>query len=162
MSDDDAQRSANHVAASAEGLRQLIDDVARANHGVWTVAGATVHIGGSDLSVLSRLVGAQCMTRAELAGASGLASSSATELADRLEAAGLLKRSRSTQDRRVVLLRPTAKGRKTVARALAPLDAKLANLTSARNAKQLEQSVKFLLDVNDALLATKRRFPARS
>jgi DNA-binding MarR family transcriptional regulator len=44
-----------------------------------------------------------------------------TRLIDRMEAAGLVRRARSTEDRRVVLVRVTSKGRKLCERLDAPV-----------------------------------------
>jgi DNA-binding MarR family transcriptional regulator len=52
----------------------------------------------------------------------GLAQSTITELADRSEAKGIVRRESSRQDGRVVLVRTTAEGRRLLALALAELD----------------------------------------
>ena len=52
----------------------------------------------------------------------GLAQSTITELADRSEAKGIVRRESSRQDGRVVLVRTTAEGRRLLALALTQLD----------------------------------------
>lgn len=56
-------------------------------------------------------------TPVELAMLNGLDVSSMSRMLDRLEKKGLLRRSRTTEDRRKVIVRPTAKGRALVAKA---------------------------------------------
>ena len=92
------------------------------------------------------------MTGLELGRATGLPSSSVTDTADRLEDAGMIKRSRAREDRRVVVLRPTAKGRRAIERALHPLHGALASVRRGRRRAELESAVGLLLDVRDALL----------
>ena len=58
--------------------------------------------GGPDTGVSCHYVGERLLNRLP----------DVTRLIDRMEATGLVKRSRSTEDRRVVLIRLTAKGRK--------------------------------------------------
>jgi MarR family transcriptional regulator, organic hydroperoxide resistance regulator len=150
---DDRPRRVTSVASSPEGLRELIDDVAKANLRAWSAAGSRVKLLSGDLSALSRLVAAGSMTGLELGRAAGLPSSSVTDTADRLEQAGMIKRSRAREDRRVVVLRPTAKGRRAVDRALEPLHGALAAARRGRKRGELESAVGVLLDVRDALEA---------
>ena len=152
MFNTDVETHAADIAASPQALRQLIHSVSRASDGAWAAAAGDVRLVGNDLSALSCLVSAEARTWVELRGALGLTSSSITELADRLERAGLVTRSRPSHDRRLVRLNPTAQGRRTVDRALAPLDAKLAQVTHDRDRRDLERSVRFLLEINNALI----------
>jgi DNA-binding MarR family transcriptional regulator len=151
---DDRPRRVTSSASSPEGLRELIDDVAQANQRAWSAAGNRVKLLSGDLSALSRLVTAGSMTGLELGRATGLPSSSVTDTADRLEQAGMIKRSRARQDRRVVVLRPTAKGRRTVERALDPLHTALGSVRRGRKRGELESAAGLLHDVRDALLTT--------
>jgi DNA-binding MarR family transcriptional regulator len=153
MRESDGQRATAQLAASPESLRQLIQDLFQTTSSVWAAAAESVHVSLSDLAALARLTAAESMTGVELRDASGLTSSSITELADRLERSGLITRSRQTHDRRLVLLTPTAKGRRTIDRALAPLDARLAMLWRGFDPTELQRGVQFLHDIGDALRA---------
>jgi len=75
----------------------------------------------TDFAALLRIVTANGLAGAELRRVLGMTSSSVTELADRLEAGALIARTRSASDRRMVLLKPTALGRRTVDQAVGPL-----------------------------------------
>ena len=66
-----------------------------------------------------------------LADELGLAQSTVTELADRSEAKGIVRRASSRQDGRVVLVRSTEKGRRLLAQALAELDVEREELGAA-------------------------------
>ncbi|MEQ9380084.1 MAG: MarR family transcriptional regulator, partial [Pirellulales bacterium] len=61
------------------------------------------------------------ITVAEVAAAVQLSNATVSRISDRLEAAGLIDRNRSTEDRRKVYLRLTPKGRRRVKRLPAPL-----------------------------------------
>lgn len=64
-------------------------------------------------------------TPVELAMLNGLDVSSMSRMLDRLEKKGLLRRTRTTEDRRKVIVRPTAKGRALVTKAT-PVAARVA------------------------------------
>jgi DNA-binding MarR family transcriptional regulator len=148
----DRRSQVTSIARSAESLQELIDDVSRANLRAWASAGDRVNLISGDLSILTRLVASGSMTGLELGRTAGLPSSSVTDTADRLERAGMIKRSRAKEDRRVVVLSPTAKGRRAVARALEPLQASLGRVGKRHRRAELEAAVGLLLDVEDALI----------
>jgi DNA-binding MarR family transcriptional regulator len=79
------------------------------------------------------------LTGAQLGSMLRLRSSSITESADRLETAGLLKRSAHPTDRRSVLLVSTARGQRLVERALGPSLRRLASRSASTDddARQL-------------------------
>jgi DNA-binding MarR family transcriptional regulator len=139
----DPQSQAAQIASSPERLRELVQTIGRTMHSVWAAAARGVGLGSSDLSALSHLSSAGAMTGAELGQVLGLSSSSITELADRLEDAGLISRSRSKNDRRHTLL--------TARKALAPIDARLDHIACAQAPTQLHRSVQLLLDISAAL-----------
>jgi DNA-binding MarR family transcriptional regulator len=147
----DPQDQAAQIASSPERLRELVHAIGRTTQSVWAAAARAVGLGSTDLSALSHLSSAGAMTGAELGQILGLSSSSITELADRLEDAGLLNRSRSKNDRRHTLLKATAKGRRTARKALAPIDARLDHIAGAQHPTQLQRSVELLLDISAAL-----------
>jgi MarR family transcriptional regulator, organic hydroperoxide resistance regulator len=151
--DRDVHRSAERYASSPEGLRRLIQSVCRANGNAWESAGRTAQLVSNDIAALSSVVDERQMTGVELRQASGLTSSSVTELADRLERARLITRARGDHDRRLVMIKPTAKGQRTVNRALGPLHARLSEVQKRHDAEELEKFAEFLVEINDALIA---------
>lgn len=78
---------------------------------------------------------------ARLAEAVGVKRSTLTNILDRLEARGLVRREINPADRRSFLVRPTAAGRRAarkVAAAFAAVDAKLAQTTTAGERQAFE------------------------
>jgi MarR family transcriptional regulator, organic hydroperoxide resistance regulator len=148
----DVDRSAQRYASSPEGLRRLIQSVCRANGDAWESAGRTAELVSNDIAALSSVVDEKQMTGVELREASGLTSSSVTELADRLERARLITRVRGNHDRRLVVIKPTAKGQRTVNRALGPLHARLSEVQKRHDAEELERLAELLVEINDALV----------
>jgi DNA-binding MarR family transcriptional regulator len=142
---------------SAEHLLLLIDSVSRASVVTWSAAARSVALHGNDLSVLSHLVMAGPMTGVQVAAVSGLASSSVTALADRLELAGMINRTRDDDDRRSVRLTPTAKGRRAVNRVLRPAHARLAAVLGTLTNEDRERLAGFLTDTTTALAADGHR-----
>jgi len=69
----------------------------------------------SQVSALATVVRSGPMSVGQLADAEALPSPAVTRLADKLEAVGLIGRRPNPQDRRGVLLEPTAKGRQLMA-----------------------------------------------
>jgi DNA-binding MarR family transcriptional regulator len=151
--DTDVRRRAERYMSSPEGLRRLIQSVCRANGNAWESAGRRAELVSNDIAALSSVVDEQQMTGVELRQASGLTSSSVTELADRLERARLISRSRGNHDRRLVMIKPTAKGQRAVTRALGPLHARLSEVEKRHDAEELEKLAEFLVEINDALVA---------
>jgi len=82
-------------------------------------------LGLLEFLVLSRAAHDDGITPGEAGRALGLSTSTMTGLADRLEADGLVRRHPHPTDRRLLLLRATAKGRRLRERALGPILAKL-------------------------------------
>ena len=75
----------------------------------------TMRIGTADLYALMELAAGELAPK-DLGAALGFTSASITILVDRLEAAGLVERKRHPTDRRALLLRLTARGRRLVRR----------------------------------------------
>jgi DNA-binding MarR family transcriptional regulator len=71
----------------------------------------------SQFRLLAALEDAPSLTVGELARAAGVSSPSATRMLDGLEADGIVKRERDAEDRRRMAVRPTAKGRRALAKA---------------------------------------------
>jgi DNA-binding MarR family transcriptional regulator len=107
----------------------------------------------SDFQALVRLVAANGLTGAELGRILGLTSSSITELADRLEQVGMLTRARSSSDRRLVVLKPTARGRRVADHALRPTLDAMSEVLEGLSDGELELIDRFLEEVDRRLLA---------
>jgi DNA-binding MarR family transcriptional regulator len=71
----------------------------------------------SQFRLLAALEDAPSLTVGELARAAGVSSPSATRMLDGLEQDGIVKRERDAEDRRRMSVRPTAKGRRALAKA---------------------------------------------
>lgn len=105
----------------------------------------------SDFQALVRLVAADGLPGAELRRILGMTSSSITELADRLESAKMIARTRSPTDRRLVVLKPTARGRKAVERALGPVLGSMAAALDELTDEEYSVVSRFLDDVAQRL-----------
>jgi DNA-binding MarR family transcriptional regulator len=105
----------------------------------------------SDFYALVRVVAAEGLTGAEIRRILGVSSSSVTELADRLESAGMVARTRPQSDRRLVVLQPTARGRRAVARALRPALAAIAAAVDELAEEELAVVGRFLQDLDGRL-----------
>jgi DNA-binding MarR family transcriptional regulator len=104
-----------------------------------------------DFQALVRVVAADGLTGAEVRRILGVTSSSITELADRLEHAGMVKRTQRPTDRRVVVLKPTARGKRVIERALAPVLAAMAAVVRGLPEDELEVVGRFLDEVDRSL-----------
>lgn len=71
----------------------------------------------SQFRLLAALEDAPSLTVGELARAAGVSSPTATKMLDGLEQDGIVKRERDVEDRRRMAVRPTAKGRRALAKA---------------------------------------------
>jgi DNA-binding MarR family transcriptional regulator len=147
----DARRNGTRPDISPQQLLLLIDAVSRASVDTWSAAGRSIALQGNDLSVLAHLVTAGPMTGVQVGAVSGLASSSVTALADRLEFAGMITRTRDDDDRRSIRLTPTAKGRRAVNRVLDPARARLAAILGTLTNEDRERLTRFLTDTTAAL-----------
>jgi DNA-binding MarR family transcriptional regulator len=92
---------------------------------------------GPQLACLLEIVAAKVpLTTSGIAKRMNLSTSTVTGILDRLEARGLLKRHRSTVDRRVVLVRLTRRGRVVASTTELPWQAKLARELGSLSARQ--------------------------
>jgi DNA-binding MarR family transcriptional regulator len=103
-------------AAMVEQMRRIVRSVQA------SLADSAMQAGLNerDFQVLVRIVSADGLSGAEIGRLLGMTSSSITELADRLQNARMITRNRSPSDRRLVVLKPTARGRRVIDRALGP------------------------------------------
>jgi len=136
-----------------EQLRRLTRSV----RGVLADSAAEVGLSENDFQALIRVVAADGLTGAELCRMLDMTSSSMTELADRLERAEMIRRTRSEADRRVVLLRPTARGKRRVERALRPLLSAVGAVLDSLEGEDLEAVARFLDRIEEGLLTIARR-----
>ena len=81
-----------------------------------------------------------------------LNTSTMTGVTDRLEGDKLIRRAPHPNDRRLLLLQATAKGRKAVERALGPLLGQLAELTDALGEDQRQNLASFLEEASELVL----------
>ena len=111
-------------AAIVEQMRRIVRSVQASLAASATRAG----LNERDFRALVRIVSTDGLSGAEIGRILGITSSSITELADRLQDARMITRTRSSTDRRLVVLKPTARGRRVVARALGPTLTRMATV----------------------------------
>ncbi len=124
----------------AAGQVQLVEQIRRVGRTVpalWAHVAIPRDLRQSDFQALLRIVTAGGLTGAELRRNLGVTSSSISELADRLERAGMITRTRPRSDRRLVVLKSTPRGRRVVERALAPVVAALATVVGGLTDEEL-------------------------
>ena len=115
-------------------LRRIIRSVDIYSRKIKTEFGLTT----PQLICLQHVVDNCDVTLSQLTKNVNLSGSTVTGIVDRLEAKELLKRVRSTKDRRKVYLKPTRRGREVVASAPSPLQDKLSGaLNKLEEAEQL-------------------------
>ncbi len=94
--------------------------------------------------LLSSLAATDALSISELAGAAGVAAPTATRLVDGLERAGLLRRDRSTADRRAVHVSLTKRGRAQLERRRRQLAARRRALYERLEPGERDQSERLL------------------
>ena len=139
------------LAAQRTSVIEQMRSVARSTQAA--IAGSALQAGLSqgDFQALVRVVAADGLTGAQVRRILGVTSSSITELADRLERARMIKRTPRPSDRRVVVLKPTARGRAAVERALAPVLTAMAAVVNGLTDDELNAVSKFLAQVDRSL-----------
>jgi DNA-binding MarR family transcriptional regulator len=140
---------------------QLVEQIRRVGRSVQAVPAHLAippELRQSDFQALVRIVTAGGLTGAELRRILGVTSSSISELADRLERSGMIARTRPRSDRRLVVLKPTPRGRRVVERALGPVVAALATVVRGLTDEELAVVHQFLDEVEHRLdeIATAR------
>jgi DNA-binding MarR family transcriptional regulator len=108
-----------------------------------------------DFQALVRIVEAAGLSGAELGRILSMTSSSVTELADRLQNAGMITRTRSPSDRRLVVLKPTARGKRVIDRALGPTLAAMVTVLDGLADTELGVVSHFLDQVERQLLESR-------
>jgi DNA-binding MarR family transcriptional regulator len=113
------------------------------------IAVAPEGVDGQTYPVLNMLAAVGPVTAVRLAGYIGIDRSGASRYADRLEAAGLVRRTTDPLDRRATLLSLTPKGTRVIDKLNATLTAHLRSMTQAwpeGAARSLAQGLELLLD----------------
>jgi MarR family transcriptional regulator, organic hydroperoxide resistance regulator len=139
----------------AEVVEQ-VRGVSRAVQAALVYSAARAGLNQGDFQVLVRVVVAGGLTGGEIRRILGVSASSVTELADRLEGAGMVARTRPRSDRRFVVLKPTARGRRAVDRALGPALAAITTLVDELGEQELAVVGRFLDELEDRLGAISR------
>jgi DNA-binding MarR family transcriptional regulator len=137
-----------------ERRAETVEDVrgvARAVLAALVYSAARAGLNQSDFYALVRVVAAEGLTGAEIRRILDVSSSSVTELADRLESAGMIARTRPQSDRRLVVLQPTARGRRAVTRALRPALAAIATAVDELPEEELAVVGRFLHELERRL-----------
>lgn len=122
---------------------------------------AFVHLPTKDADALGQVVWAaeqdEAVSPGELARQVGLTSGATTALLKRLEAAGLVRRTREHDDRRRVTLRPTAEGRDRAHAFLALAGTEIAAELRTLAPETLAHAIDFLARITTATEQANRR-----
>jgi DNA-binding MarR family transcriptional regulator len=139
---------AGSPAAMVEQMRRIVRSVQA------SLADSAMQAGMNerDFQALVRIVSADGLSGAEIGRILSMTSSSITELADRLQNARMITRARSQSDRRLVVLKPTARGRRVIDRALGPTLAAIATVVEGLADTELCVVSHFLDQVEQQLL----------
>ncbi|WNV88195.1 MarR family transcriptional regulator [Umezawaea sp. Da 62-37] len=136
----------------AMDISRSLRDLLQAGRGVQATLARRLGVGVTDVEAVSHLVeSAEPLGTVELGNRLGIRSASATVLADRLEAAGHLRRHSHPGDRRRVVLRPTDSARAEVRAALGPLLVALGGIVADLDDEQAVVVRDFLRDATRAI-----------
>lgn len=113
-------------------------------------------VGVTELQAMDHLLVRADLGPAQLANLLGIRSASGSALVDRLEAAGHLRRVRTSKDRRRVSLEVSGPAKDDVRRAMQPLLDELADVADRLEPDQADLVLGYLRDVAEVL----RRFAA--
>lgn len=98
----------------------------------------------SQYFLLKPLEGGRAVPLCDLADSAGIAGPTATRVIDGLERGGDVRRQRSTEDRRTVLVSLTARGRRRLAKKRRQLENRRAHLYEQLDPDEREQSERLL------------------
>jgi DNA-binding MarR family transcriptional regulator len=130
--------TASEVSWAARGLQLAQDELDRA-------LAARLRLRALDYTAMTHLLNADPpLGPVELAARLGISSGSGTELADRLERAGHLRRRRAVDDRRRIVLEPDESSIARILGELAPLFADLDRLAASFTAEEQAVLVRYL------------------
>jgi DNA-binding MarR family transcriptional regulator len=139
------------LAAKRTSVIEQMRSVARSTQAALAGSALQAGLSQSDFQALVGVVVADGLTGAQVRRILGVSSSSVSELADRLERAKMIKRTARPSDRRVVVLKPTARGRAAVERALAPVLTAMAAVVNCHTDDELSVVSNFLEQVDRSL-----------
>lgn len=100
--------------------------------------------GLADALLLHAICVGEIATPGEIASFTGLTSGSVTSLVDRLETAGYVHRERSAEDRRVVIVRLTRKGRRSLASTIERAHREIDDLFASWGTPEIETLARLL------------------
>jgi len=158
----DAPSSVDHgLAGRRAAMVEQMLCFARSLQAALAESASRTGLSQSDFQALVRLVVADGLSGAAVRRILGVTSSSISELADRLEQAGMIARTSAPSDRRVVVLKPTAEGRRVVGEALGPLLDAMAAVVSDLTDDELAVVSRFLDGVERGLSEVANRSLSR-
>lgn len=112
-----------------------------------------INVSDLECLTLARAAGTNGVTAGDLAGATHLTSGAITGVIDRLERAGLVRRGRDADDRRKVIVRPTACTEEQVPPLFEPIHRAMTAMWESYSDDQLELILDFLHRCSDVLHA---------
>jgi DNA-binding MarR family transcriptional regulator len=139
------------AAASADELVGAMDAASRSLQSFLMAAARRSGLGLLEFLVLIRANEHHGVVPMDAGRPLGLHSGTVTGLANRLENDGLLRRVPHPDDRRLVLLLATPKGRRVTGRALRPMFARLSDAASELDSAERALMVRFLGGVASAV-----------
>jgi DNA-binding MarR family transcriptional regulator len=139
------------LAARPEELVLRMRTVTRGVQAFLAARAKELGLGTTDFIALIRTTNTDGVTGAQLAHAFGMRSSSITDLADRLQAKGLIARRPHPTDRRTIRLHATRTGQSAVNRAIGPLLRRLTTLADELDTNQRATIAAFLDEIDAAL-----------
>jgi len=142
-------------------LGAAVRDFQRATDEVDEAVTRLMGINRTDARVIDVLDERGRMTAGELAGQTGLTSGAITGVLDRLERVGYVQRTRDDEDRRRVLVEPTAKARAAAAKYYGPLAELSAPILAKVGDRELASFVRFLQAANEVTSAHAERLRER-
>ena len=110
-----------------------------------------VNVSDLECLTLARAAGQAGVTAGDLAAATALTSGAITGVIDRLERAGLVRRDRDADDRRKVIVRPTACVEETVPPLFEPMHRSMTSMWASYSEDQLELILDFLTRARDVM-----------
>ncbi|HVO86638.1 MAG TPA: MarR family transcriptional regulator [Candidatus Binatia bacterium] len=123
----------------AETIQNIIENMARCQRPAMTKAWQSAGLSHAEVSMLFMLYYHQNISAKQVAEYLGISKSAVSQLLDPLEDKKLINRSRSANDRRIVLLELTAAGRQSIKKVqklkFAGLRSSLDNLTDSELAQ---------------------------
>jgi DNA-binding MarR family transcriptional regulator len=137
--------------ASPSATLALLRQVARAWLGLLSDGAREAGLNQTDYLALIRIVAAEGMVPSDLRKVLGISAGSMSDLTDRLERRGLIRRVDRPEDRRSIELRATAKGVRTAEQTVGPVIRSVLETVRGLKAEELRVVHKLLGDTALAL-----------